>query len=103
MVLDKTNQKDKSGYPVHTSGAAYVTAERKLDSLSTKISKRNTSGVRGVSFSKRTNKYMAYIRFQNKHMNLGCYKTLEEAKEARIEAENKYFKPILEKYGKVFK
>lgn len=31
----------------------------------------------------------------------GCYKDLEEAKKARKEAEEKYFKPILEKYNKL--
>lgn len=47
---------------------------------------------------KNLKKYRVRIHFKNKSIALGCYKTLKEAKEARKEAEEKYFKPILDKY-----
>ena len=71
----------------------------RLDNLSGKLSKANTSGVRGVSFKKDKNKYKATIGFQKKTYFLGYYDNLEEAKKAREKAEEKYYKPILEKYN----
>ena len=43
------------------------------------LSKRNTSGVKGVSFIKRDQKWMAHITIDKKLINLGCFDTLEEA------------------------
>ncbi|MCL2530723.1 MAG: AP2 domain-containing protein [Oscillospiraceae bacterium] len=61
--------------------------------------KCNTSGVRGVH-QHESGKWMARIGFQNKRIYLGIFKTFEEAVAARREAEEKYFKPIIEKYNK---
>lgn len=71
----------------------------RLDHLNNRTSKANTTGVRGVTFDKATNKYRATIEFQGKRYHLGRFKTLEEAKQKREEAEEKYYKPILEKYN----
>lgn len=71
----------------------------RLDNLSGKISKANTSGVRGVSFKKDKNKYKATIGFKKDTYFLGYYDKLEDAKKARKNAEDKYYKPILEKYN----
>lgn len=69
--------------------------------LSHKPSKSNkTTGIKGV-FRNKKGKYVASIGFQHKKIYLGTYSTLIEAKKAREEAEEKYFKPILEKYNKV--
>lgn len=62
------------------------------------LRKNNTSGINGVYWDKKLKKYRVRIHFKNKSIALGCYKTLKEAKEARKEAEEKYFKPILDKY-----
>lgn len=75
----------------------------KLDMLTSKIRKDNKTGVKGVYLNKRTRKYHAYIIFQQKRHYIGSYSSLREAKAAREEAEEKYFKPVLEKYGKTFK
>lgn len=58
----------------------------------------NTSGVKEVSYVERLKKYRAYIYLGGKQKHLGVYETIEEASKAREEAEEKYFKPILEKY-----
>ena len=67
-----------------------------LKSLKRKNASNNTSGVKGVSFKKGA--YEANIRFKGKLIYLGRFKTLEHAKEARIEAEKKYYEPIIAKY-----
>lgn len=60
----------------------------------------NTTGVKGVCFNKSTKKYEAYLTFKRKKHSLGYFKTIAEAANARKEGEEKYFKPVLEKYGK---
>lgn len=49
--------------------------------------KNNTSGVKGVSWCKRSQKWRAQIMQDGKQNHIGCYSTLEEAKTARINAE----------------
>jgi len=68
--------------------------------LKSKLSTTNKSGYKGVCWDKGSNKWKAYIYFQNKSINLGMYHNIQDAIQARKEAEEKYFKPILEKYGK---
>jgi hypothetical protein len=47
----------------------------------------NTSGVKGVSWNKRKNKWMAYIAVNGKQKNLGYYKNFDDAVKARYKAE----------------
>ncbi len=54
--------------------------------------RRNTSSAyKGVSFRKDTRVWAAYIKFQSKKVNLGCYPTQEQAAKAYNEAAIKYF------------
>jgi len=59
-----------------------------------KMSKNNTSGVKGVSWNKGTKKWEANINVAGVRFNLGHFETLEEAKEAidvcRTEAHGKF-------------
>lgn len=57
----------------------------------TKLSSQNTSGVNGVCWVKKSKKYMAQIRFQYQNIYLGLFDTIEEAAEARREAELAYY------------
>ncbi len=75
----------------------------RLDYLSNKVTKQNTTGVRGVSYRSKNGKYRAYIYFKNKRIELGEYTKLEDAAKARENAEEIYYKPILEKYNKIDK
>ena len=43
-----------------------------------RISKNNTSGFKGVSFSKDNNKYRAQIKVNRKQLNLGYFQTAVE-------------------------
>lgn len=51
----------------------------------------NTSGVKGVYYRKKDNKWIPYINVNQKKKFLGRYNTLEEAAKVRKEAENKYY------------
>lgn len=59
---------------------------------------QSETGVKGVSYNRKMQKYVAYIGFQGKNKILGYFKTLEEAATARKQAEEELYKPILEKY-----
>ena len=51
----------------------------------------NTSGFKGVSWSKWANKYKAYIRINNKRKHLGYFKDLIKAAQAYDSAALQYF------------
>lgn len=51
----------------------------------------NTSGIVGVSFNKKYNKYETYITIKYKRKFLGLYDSIEDAIKARKQAEEKYF------------
>lgn len=70
--------------------------------LTSKPTKRSTTGVRGVYYNKKTGTYRATINFQKKYIYLGTFKTLDEARKAREAAEEKYFNPMLKKYADRF-
>ncbi len=55
------------------------------------VRKNNTSGYKGVSYSKKNKCYQAYITVQRKKINLGYYKNIEIAAEAYRIAAKKYY------------
>lgn len=55
------------------------------------LRKDNTSGYTGVVLDKRTNKWIAQIIIDRKHIHLGVFKEKEDAIKARKEAEEKYY------------
>lgn len=57
-----------------------------------KVTKRNTSGVTGVCFITKEQKYFAYIHVNKHRISLGYYSKFEDAVKARKEAEEKYFR-----------
>lgn len=69
-----------------------------LYNMTEKISKNSTTGYKGVSYNKRSKKYRAYLTIRGKQVNLGSYDTVEEAHQARLKGEEKYYEPILEKH-----
>lgn len=68
--------------------------------LNSRPGKANKSGIRGVFFNKSTQKWQATLTFKGVAYRLGEFDKLEDAAKARALAEEKYFDPILEKYGK---
>jgi len=55
------------------------------------IYKNNTSGVTGVSWDKKSNRWVAYIQYKKEFIKLGYYQDFETAVKVRKETELKYF------------
>jgi hypothetical protein len=64
---------------------------RLIQSRNQRTPKTNTSGVRGVTLHKKAGKYVASIRVDGKSKHLGLFPTIEQAAEARKQAEQKYW------------
>lgn len=60
-----------------------------------KIGKGNTSGIRGVSWHRKTRMWQVRIQIKGQQVHLGYTLDLDEAKKMRLEAEDKYFKPLI--------
>jgi hypothetical protein len=69
-----------------------------LRKLHNKNQKNNTSGRKGVVWDKNKQKWQAKIWFAKKRYHLGYFDDFDKAVQAREEAEEKYFAPMLEKY-----
>ena len=63
-----------------------------LNSHNRSTPSNNKSGCMGVSFHTKSNKWRATITVNHKHIELGEFKNIEDAIEARNIAELKYFK-----------
>lgn len=63
-----------------------------------KPTKANKSGYKGVLWDNERKKWKAEIIFKKKKYYLGRFDKKEDAVKARKEAEEKFFKPIIEKY-----
>ncbi|MGJ4857070.1 HNH endonuclease [Labrys sp. La1] len=66
-------------------------ATRALNIANSKLSKKNTSGYKGVSYSKSRNKWQSYITVARKHIFLGNYDCPTKAHAAYFEAAKRYF------------
>lgn len=70
-----------------------------LKGITRQLNKNNTSGTKGVCFSPAVNKYVAYITFRGKKITKR-FDNEQDAINWRKQQEEKYYKPILEKYKK---
>lgn len=61
------------------------------NSMNRKLSIKNMSGFTGVQFNKKSNKWYSKISVNGKHIFLGSYNNIEDAINARKNAEIKYF------------
>jgi len=57
----------------------------------TKLSARNNSGVKGVNWDKKSNKWRVHISVDGKTKTFGRFKDMELAELIAIEARNKYY------------
>ena len=64
---------------------------------SRKPNSNNTSGCRGVTWSKEKGKWLAQLCFRGRCIHLGCFKDKAKAIEAREAGERKYFYPEIRK------
>jgi hypothetical protein len=65
------------------------------NSHNAKLSKRNTSGNKGITFDKQTNKWRALICLNYKFVNIGRFEKLEDAIKARQEKAKELFGEFL--------
>ena len=65
-------------------------ATNQQNQFNRKLSKANTSGIKGVCWSKQYNKWIARIRANGKRIYLGCFDNLEFAELVVKEARNKF-------------
>lgn len=61
----------------------------------TTVNKNNKTGHKGVYYLEGSGKHRAYIGLHRKLYNLGTFKTIEEAIEARHEAEEEMYAPLI--------
>ncbi|MBO5828787.1 MAG: HNH endonuclease [Paludibacteraceae bacterium] len=61
------------------------------NAMNQSMSSANTSGFTGVSWHKAKGKWRAYIKINYKQKDLGYYDSFEDAKQARLQAENERF------------
>lgn len=64
-----------------------------------KMLKNNTSGIRGVFWSGKEQKWIAQIEFKGKNYKLGAFEKKEDAAEARKKAEKEFFEPFIEQWN----
>lgn len=65
-------------------------ASQSENCLNSLVSKRNTSGVKGVSWRKKSKKWTVRITINNKYVSFGSFNDKELAELVAIEARNKY-------------
>lgn len=85
----------KKGFNAYTN--KYLKDGTNLSAISSKMLSTNKSGVKGVFYSESKKKWIASLSFQKKTYSK-AFKNKEDAIKYRKELEEKYFKPILEKY-----
>lgn len=66
-----------------------------ITQLDRRVNKNNTSGHKGVAWSKSNKKWRSSIMFKRKQIHLGYFEKIEDAIHARKRAEEEYFKPLL--------
>ncbi len=69
---------------------------QRVNAINSKLPSNNTSGHKGVRLNKHGS-WVASITVNKKHIYIGSFRTKEEAVKARELAEEKYYKPLLEK------
>lgn len=83
-----SDTRDKAGFVENTC----------ISTLKSKLSARNTSGIKGVTWDKKRGKWLAQIGFQGKTYNLGRFYNIIDAKKAREKAEENTHNKFIEWY-----
>lgn len=67
-------------------------ATRSQNSFNRDISSKSSSGIAGVCWDGRKNRWRAYIKHDRKYINLGFYQDINDAALARRGAESRFYK-----------
>ena len=66
-------------------------ADKTEQSRNRRVASNNKTGIRGVRYYAKTNRYVVHIAINKKYTQIGYYNTLEEAISARLHAESLYY------------
>jgi hypothetical protein len=80
-----------NGDPSDTRFVNLRPATRSQNMMNMALPPSNTSGVKGVSWNRRHQRWEAYITLNRKQMKLGTYRELTDAAQARKAAEQRLF------------
>jgi len=95
-------QKERQKYSMNKLHNGQFIDNTNIDLISRQKANSNSkSGVRGVHWCKSKRKWIATLNFQKKLVLNESFDDLNKAIQARKEAEEEYFKPILDKYKKL--
>lgn len=90
--------KRKTKYSIEKLHSKQFKEDTNIDLISkNQANSNNKCGIRGVHWCSSKNKWIASLSFQKKTYQK-AFKNKEDAIKYRKELEEKYFKPILEKY-----
>ena len=89
MVVDHENQNKLDNRKFNLRFVSKST-----NAINSKHNKNNKTGIKGVFFHKKRNKYIAYLTINKKRINFGYFDDLHSATVARLEGELKYFKEL---------
>lgn len=86
MVIDHINRNKLDNRKINLR---YVSS--RINARNTKVHSHNTSGVKGVFFSKKDNRWVARMILNNRQIHLGQFKDKDLAIKARLDGELKYW------------
>ena len=91
IVVDHKNHPSKNEHKIDNRKENLRICTQSQNSMNRSLSKNNKSGVTGVCFDKRRNKWLSYIKINQKQIRLGHFDNLDDAIKTRKMAEIKYF------------
>jgi hypothetical protein len=94
-AIKKTHTKEAAEKSNRTRGLGDGTM---VAALTTKVRNDNKIGIKGISFEEHHDKYSVRITFKSVTHWLGRFDNLDEAIEARRQAEERIFAPVIEKH-----
>jgi len=90
-VTDKNIEVDHISHKTYDNRKSELRAVTKTKNQANRVTQiNNISGVKGVSWEKRLDKWKAYLNINKKHIYLGVFSNLEDAIKVRKDAEVEY-------------
>lgn len=83
------DHKDRNGLNNQRDNLRPATNKQNQENASLNVT--NTSGYRGVTWSKQRQRWVAHLKYNGKTISLGRFKNKEDAARAREEGEKKYY------------
>lgn len=74
-------------------------ADKVVNAINSKVIITNSSGAKGVSWFKQSNKWRAYITVSDKHMHLGLFDNINDAIKVRDRAEKEYMAASIQSFS----